>query len=182
MEYTEIKNNLQKESSDSISVLRKKFSGLRTRSSSELVAPIMVSIYGQRMTINQLASITTPDARTINLQLYDKAYTKEVVKQISIALDLNPQHTEQHIIVNLPQLTEERRIQYVKKAKQYSEETKIAIRAHRKNSINNLNKLKDNTSQDELKRYKKNIEEQIAFNFIEVANMLKDKIKEVMSI
>jgi ribosome recycling factor len=182
MEYTEIKNKLQKQSSDSINVLKKNFAGLRTRASSELVAPIMVSAYGQQMPINQLASITTPDAKTINLQVYDKEHTKEITKQISLVLDLNPQHTEQHIIVNLPQLTEERRAQYVKRAKQYSEETKIAIRAHRRNAMNDLNKLKDSISQDDLKKHQKNIEEQISLNITEIDNILKDKTKEIMSI
>jgi len=180
MEHTEIKNKLQKNSLDSLNVLKQNFAGLRTRASSELIAPITVVAYGQKMPINQLASITTPDAKTINIQVYDRNHTKEITKQISIVLDLNPKQTEQYIIVNLPQLTEERRTQYVKRAKQYSEEMKIAIRAHRRTAMNDINKFKDKISQDDLKKHQKIIEEQTTLRIVEIDNLLKSKSKEIM--
>ena len=182
MIHTEIIKKLQNLSADSIEILRKNYAGLKTRASSELVAPILVNSYGQKMPINQLASITTPDAKTINLQVYDKELTKEVAKQISLALDLNPKYTEQQIIINLPQLTEDRRAQYVKRAKQYSEEIKIAIRAHRRNAINDLNKLKNTLPQDDLKKYIKNVEEHIYMYIAKIDKILKEKTQEIMSI
>lgn len=113
-----------------ISSLHHSLNGLRTgRASAALLDPINVEVYGNRMPINQIATVSTPEARLISVQVWDTGNVEAVEKAIlNSGLGLNP-NTEGNVIrLPLPDLSEERRKELAKKAKEYLENSKIAIR------------------------------------------------------
>ncbi|GAA0188549.1 ribosome recycling factor [Fulvivirga kasyanovii] len=115
---------------------------------------LMVVYYGNPTPINQVASITTPDARTLMIKPWEKNVIPEIEKAIiNSDLGLNPQNDGEQVIINVPQLTEERRITLVKQAKHEGEQGKISIRNIRKETNDNLKQLqKEGVSEDEVKR------------------------------
>ena len=115
---------------------------------------LMVVYYGNPTPINQVASVTTPDARTLMIKPWEKNVIPEIEKAIiNSDLGLNPQNDGEQVIINVPQLTEERRITLVKQAKHEGEQGKISIRNIRKETNDNLKQLqKEGVSEDEVKR------------------------------
>src|SRR6201991_3984322 len=112
---------------------------------------IMVSYYGALSPLNQVSSLTTPDARTIFIKPWEKGLIVEIEKAIRDAnLGLNPQNDGQQVIINVPMLTEERRKQLVKQVGQECEHGKVAIRNIRKETNEHLKKVKG-VSEDEVK-------------------------------
>ena len=122
---------------------------------------IKVEAYGQKMNINQLANITTPDARSINIDIWDQANVNLVDKALRESdLGINPMIEGNLIRLPLPQLTEERRIEFLKMASKISENTKIAIRNIRRDGIEKIKKLEKEKEigQDDSKKFQENIE------------------------
>ncbi|MBL6446554.1 ribosome recycling factor [Fulvivirga sp. 29W222] len=115
---------------------------------------LMVVYYGNPTPINQVASVTTPDARTLMIKPWEKNVIPEIEKAIiNSDLGLNPQNDGEQVIINVPQLTEERRVTLVKQAKHEGEQGKISVRNIRKETNDNLKQLqKDGVSEDEIKR------------------------------
>ncbi len=148
-----IKNELTTKMTKAMEVLEKELSGLRTgRASANLLAPVIIEVYGSRMPISQVGTISTPDAKTISVQVWDKQMVKTVEKAIADAnLGLNPNSDGQIIRINLPPLSEERRKELVKVAHKYGENSKIALRNIRRDGMDHLKKMeKDNEiSKDE---------------------------------
>ncbi|NVK84543.1 MAG: ribosome recycling factor [Cytophagia bacterium] len=114
---------------------------------------LMVEYYGAPTPINQVASVSTPDARTIFVKPWEKAMIGAIEKAIiNSDLGLNPQNDGENIILNVPQLTEERRAQLARQVKATTEEGKISIRNARKEANDDLKKLlKDGVSEDAVK-------------------------------
>jgi len=133
-------------------VLSKEFHGLRTgRASTNLLDNIFVEVYGSKMPLNQVASVSAPEARLLTVQVWDANNTKAVEKAISSAgLGLNPQPAGSMIRVPLPGLTEERRAELAKVASKYAEQAKIAIRNVRREAMESVKKNK--LPEDELKK------------------------------
>lgn len=148
-----LKNELNDKMDKTINVLDRELSGLRTgRASANLLDPVSVEAYGGRMPLNQVATVSTPDATTISVQIWDKDMSKAVEKAIVEAnLGLNPMLDGQMIRINMPPLSEERRVELVKVAHKYGESCKIAIRNIRRDGMDTLKKMeKDNQiSEDE---------------------------------
>jgi ribosome recycling factor len=183
MTYLVIQGKLTQNVRETRNVLNNNLSGLRTgRASSALVENIMLKAYNNQMPINQLGSISVPDAKTIAIQVYDQDLVKEIVKSISSFLNINPQCTNQQILVRLPQLTEERRKGYVTAAKKYSEESKIAVRLHRRTSLDELSKLASELPQDTYRKNQKLIQESVNLYIKEIDIILQRKTKDIMSI
>src|SRR6185295_16213034 len=112
---------------------------------------IMVSYYGVTTPLNQVSSMTTPDARTIFIKPWEKNLIQEIERAILIAnLGLNPQNDGQQVIINIPMLTEERRKQLVKQVGQECEHGRIAIRNIRKETNEHLRKVKGVSEDDVL--------------------------------
>lgn len=136
-----------------LAILDKEFSGLRTgRASVNLLDPVVIEAYGSKMPLSQVGTVTTPDAKTITVQVWDKAMVKTVEKAIADAnLGLNPSSDGQLIRMNLPTLSAERRKDLAKLAYKYAENTKIALRNIRRDGMDSLKKMeKDNIiSKDE---------------------------------
>src|SRR3954469_19453417 len=118
---------------------------------------ILVSYYGAMSPLNQISSMTTPDARTIFIKPWEKNLIHEIERAITNAnLGLNPQNDGQQVIINIPMLTEERRKQLVKQVGQECEHGRVSVRNVRKETNESLKKIKG-VSEDDIK----NAEEQV---------------------
>ena len=123
--------------------LKKEFAGLRTgRASAHLLDPVVVTVYGQRMPINQVATLSTPDARTISVQVWDKSQVSAVERAIREAnLGINPVVDGTLIRLPIPSLNAERRQELVKLAHKYAEHARVAVRNVRRDGMELLKKL-----------------------------------------
>ncbi len=137
-------------------VLDKEFQGLRTgRASTNLLDHVQVDVYGSKMPISQVGSVSAPEARLLTVQVWDAGNAKAVEKAISNAgLGLNPQPSGTLIRIPIPDLSEERRLEIVKVAGRYAEQSRISIRNVRRDAMDEAKKAKANSelSEDELKR------------------------------
>ena len=170
----------------SISSLKKEISTLRTgRANISMLDMIKVDVYGQLMPINQLATISVPEARLISIQIWDKSNIPLVESAIQKSdLGINPQIDGQMIRLRIPDLTEDRRKELIKILKAMGEKGKIAIRNIRREANEDLKKkLKDkNISEDENKNYEKNIQKLTDKNIENVEKILNEKEKEISRI
>ena len=139
-----------------ISTLEHELSGIRTgRASSHLIEPIIAEAYGSKMPISQLATVSSMDARTLSIQVWDKEAVKAVEKAITNAnLGVTPVTEGQNMRITLPSLTEERRNEYAKLAAKYGEGAKIALRNLRRDCLESLKKAEKSKeiSEDDLKK------------------------------
>jgi ribosome recycling factor len=149
---TEFKTNNQK----SIEALKRDLSRIRAgKASPAILDGIRVSYYGQTSPLNQIGTVSTPDARTIVIAPWDASILGEIEKQINQAdLGVNPQNDGKIIRINIPPLTEERRKELAKVVSKAGEEGKVAVRQHRKlanEAVKSLEKAKT-ISEDDSKR------------------------------
>ena len=126
-----------------IETLKKEFAGLRTgRASVHLLDAVVVNVYGQRLPINQVSTVSTPDARTISVQVWDKGQVGAVERAIREAnLGLNPVTDGALIRLPIPALNAERRQELVKVAHKYAESGRVAVRNVRRDGMELLKKL-----------------------------------------
>ena len=146
---------------------------------------IKVDVYGQLMPIDQIATISVPEARLISIQVWDKANIVLIESAIQKSeLGINPQIDGQIIRLRIPDLTEERRKELIKVLKNMGEKSKIAIRNIRREANEDLKKkLKDkNISEDENKKFEKNIQKLTDNNIENIEKILTDKEKEIIQI
>jgi ribosome recycling factor len=145
----EIKTRMQK----SIASLKDELVGLRTgRASASLLEPVTVEAYGTRMPLNQVATVTVPEARMLSVQVWDRSMANAVEKAIrDSGLGLNPVGEGTVIRVPLPELNEERRRELTKVAHNYAEQARVAVRHVRRDGMDLLKKLEKDgdISQDE---------------------------------
>jgi ribosome recycling factor len=127
----------------SVASLREELAGLRTgRASSSLLEPVMVEAYGSRMPLNQVATVTVPEARMLLVSVWDRTLAPAVDKAIrNSGLGLNPSTEGATIRVPLPELNEERRRELTKVAHNYAEQARVAIRHIRRDGMDLLKKL-----------------------------------------
>ncbi len=127
----------------SIDALKREFTGLRTgRAHANLLDPVHVMVYGSRMPLNQVATVTVPEPRMISVQVWDRSNVQAVDKGIREAnLGLNPIMDGQVLRLPIPALTADRRNELVKLAHKYAEQCKIAIRNVRRDAMDILKKL-----------------------------------------
>ena len=170
----------------SVLSLKKDISTLRTgRANTNMLDTIKVDVYGQLMPINQLATVSVPEARLISIQVWDKSNTNLVESAIQKSeLGINPQIDGQIIRLRIPDLTEERRKDLIKILKNMGEKGKISIRNIRREANEDLKKLlKEKTiSEDQNKKFEKDIQK-LTDNYIEnIEKILSDKEKEIIQI
>ncbi|ABK44351.1 ribosome recycling factor [Magnetococcus marinus MC-1] len=155
--------DLEQRMNKSLAALKDELATVRTgRASTSLLDAVMVNAYGSMMPLNQVASMTVPEARMINVQPWDKGQLGAIEKAIRDAdLGLNPSNDGQIVRVPLPELTEERRKDLVKLVHKYSEACKIAVRNIRRDGIEGLRKAEKNKeiSQDEMHTQEKLVQE-----------------------
>ncbi|MBX2964623.1 MAG: ribosome recycling factor [Cyclobacteriaceae bacterium] len=143
---------------------------------------IQVSYYGNTTPLNQVSSLTTPDARTIFIKPWEKNMIQEIEKAIRDAnLGLNPQNDGQQVIVNIPMLTEERRKQLVKQVGQECEHGRVSVRNIRKDTNESLKKIKG-TSEDDIKDAEATVQK-LTDEFIgKIDALMKKKEAEIMTV
>ena len=170
----------------SIQSLKKDISTLRTgRANTNMLDTIKVDVYGQMMPIDQLATISVPEARLVSIQVWDKANTSLIESAVQKSeLGINPQIDGQIIRLRIPDLTEERRNDLIKVLKNMGEKGKIAIRNIRREANEDLkNKLKNkNISEDDSKNFEKIIQKITDTNIQNIEKILIDKEKEISQI
>ena len=170
----------------SIQSLRKDLSTLRTgRANSSMLDTIKVDVYGQLMPIEQLATISVPEARLISIQVWDKTNITLIDSAIQKSeLGINPQVDGQIIRLRIPDLTEERRRDLIKVLKNMGEKTKVSIRNIRREANEELKlKLKNKIiSEDENNNFEKNIQKLTDENIANIDKILLDKEKEILQI
>ena len=170
----------------SIQSLKKDISTLRTgRANSNMLDTIKVDVYGQQMPIDQLATVSVPEARLVSIQVWDKSNTNLIESAIQKSeLGINPQIDGQTIRLRIPDLTEERRNDLIKVLKNMGEKGKIAIRNIRREANEDLkNKLKaKEISEDDNKNYEKIIQKITDVNIENIEKILRDKEKEISQI
>jgi ribosome recycling factor len=143
---------------------------------------IMVSYYGVMSPLNQVASMTTPDTRTLFIRPWEKGLIQEIEKSITNAnLGLTPQNDGQQVIINIPMLTEERRRQLVKQVSQECEQGKVSIRSIRKETNESLKKIKG-VSEDDVKNGEETVQKLTDEFILKVEASLKKKEAEIMTV
>ncbi|BAO54523.1 ribosome recycling factor [Nonlabens marinus] len=175
-------DSAQEDMGNAIKHLEKSLLNIRAgKASPSMLGGVMVDYYGSQTPLTRVANVNTPDARTITVQPWEKGLIPEIEKGIMIAnLGLNPMNNGESVIINVPVLTEERRLQLAKQAKSEGEDAKIGIRNDRKNAMNELKKL--DISEDLLKNAEADVQA-LTDKFIEkVDGMLAVKEKEIMTV
>jgi len=170
----------------SIQSLKKDISTLRTgRANVNMLDTIKIDVYGQLMPIEQLGTISVPEARLISIQVWDKSNTSIIESAIQKSeLGINPQIDGQIIRLRIPDLTEERRKDLIKILKNMCEKSRVSIRNIRREANEELKKKqKDKTiSEDQSKNYEKNIQKLTDNNIENIEKILSIKEKEIIQI
>ncbi|EKE75290.1 MULTISPECIES: ribosome recycling factor [Oceanibaculum] len=178
--------DIQRRMKGAVEVLRQEFGGLRTgRASVSLVEPVTVDAYGSQMALNQVASVSVPEPRMLTVQVWDNSMVKAVEKAIREAgLGLNPQTEGNVIRLPIPDLSEERRQELTKVAAKYAEQARVSIRNVRRDGMDLLKRLEKDSeiSQDEHRRYEKDIQKMTDDAIAEVDQALAVKDKEIMQV
>jgi ribosome recycling factor len=178
--------DLKKRMNGAVEVLRKEFGGLRAgRASASLLEPIMVPAYGSEMPLNQVSTVSVPEARMLSVQVWDKGLVKAVEKAIrSSDLGLNPAVEGNLIRVPIPELSEERREELVKVAARYAEAARVAVRNVRRDGMEQLKRLEKDgeLSQDEQHRTAEQVQELTDAEIKQINEMLAAKESEIMTI
>ncbi len=179
-------NNYSIKMDKSISSFKKDISTLRTgRANTSMLDTIKVDCYGQLMPVEQLATVSVPEARLISIQVWDKSNVSLIDSAIQKSdLGINPQIDGQIIRLKIPDLTEERRKDLIKVLKNMSEKSKISIRNIRREANEELKKkLKDkNISEDQSKNFEKIIQKITDTSIEKVDQITSDKEKEIIQI
>jgi ribosome recycling factor len=156
-------DDIERRMARAVEVLRNEFGGLRTgRAAPALLEPIDVDAYGTRMPMNQVGTISAPDARMLAVQVWDQSLVAAVEKAIRESdLGLNPQRDGNVVRVPVPQLSEQRRMEMTKVAGKYAEQARVAVRNVRRDGIDMLKKMEKDgeLSQDEQRAWADEIQE-----------------------
>ena len=178
--------NYSQKMNKTFEVFIKELASLRTgRANANMLDLIKVDVYGQKMPINQLGTITTPESRTINIQVWDLNNVSLIDSAIKKSeLGLNPQIDGQLMRLPIPNLSEERRSEMKKMIKSMGEKCKISIRNIRREANDELKNLfkKKEIAEDEEKKFEKNIQTFTDEHIKNIDDKVSSKEKEIMTI
>tara|TARA_B100000989_G_scaffold298388_1_gene287452 strand:+ start:2235 stop:2777 length:543 start_codon:yes stop_codon:yes gene_type:complete len=179
-------SDFENKMSGTISHLEKELNSLRTsRANPSMLDNILVDAYGSKTSINQLGNISVQDSSTITIQVWDSSLIKSIENAITESkLGINPQTDGQLIRLPIPKLSEERRIEIVKIASEFAENSKISIRNIRRDFIEtSKNEKKDsNLSEDELKRKLNEIQKITDNNIEKIDKILEQKKTDILKV
>jgi ribosome recycling factor len=182
----EVLQSTQQDMDKTIAALKKELSHVRTgRASTALLEGISVDYYGARTPLNQVATLTVPDATLIVVQPYDKSMIGPIEKAIqSSDLGLNPLNDGKLIRIPIPPLTEERRKELVKHVRKLAEDYRVSVRSHRRDSLEMLKELeKEKEITEDDRRHAAEKIEALTKQHIElVEKTLKSKEEEIMAV
>jgi len=168
-----------------VDVVQEDFQTVRTgRANPALFQKIMVDYYGQPTPLAQLASMQNIEARTLVVTPYDKSAMKEIEKAITNFPNLgaSPSNDGEVIRVTMPELTEERRKEYVKIVRQKAEDGKVSIRSVRRKAMDDLEALKSEVGEDEVSRAEKEVEALTKSQVDHIDEVLKKKEAELLEV
>jgi len=176
--------DLKRRMHGAVEALKHDLGGLRTgRASTALLDPIHVEVYGSNMRINEVATVSTPEARLLSVQVWDRSNVGPVEKAIrSAGLGLNPITDGQIIRLPIPELTEERRKELAKLVGQYAEKARIAVRNVRRDGMEHLkvDEKKHEISEDERKRLENEVQKLTDETIKEIDEASATKEKEIL--
>ena len=182
MEFNEFESRMDK----TIDVFKQNLSEVRAgRANPAILNKVSVEYYGTPTPINQVAGISVPEARLIVIQPWDASILKEIEKAILASdIGLNPNNDGKVIRLNFPELTEERRKDLVKEIKKMAEESKVAIRAIRRDGIDKAKTMQKNSeiTEDDLRAAEDTIQKLTDKKIEEIDNVLADKEKEILTV
>ncbi len=162
--------------------LTKKFINIRAgKATPSMVSSVMVDYYGTPTPLSQVSNVSTPDGMTISIQPWEKSLIPEIEKGIHEAnIGFNPMSNGESVIINVPPLTEERRIELVKQAKAEAEETKVGVRNDRKHANNELKKA--DISEDLATNLEMDVQKMTDNHITRIDEALSLKEKEIMTV
>lgn len=179
-------NDLKRRMQGAVTTLKHELGGLRTgRAAVSMLEPVQVEAYGSHMPLNQVATISVPEARLLSVQVWDRSMVHAVEKAIvNSNLGLSPATEGQVIRLRVPELNEERRKELVKVAHKYAEAQRVAVRHVRRDGMDVLKKLeKDHKiSEDEHKRHSGEVQEMTDATIVEIDHLLVAKEKEILTV
>ncbi len=182
IDFTEYARKMDK----TLDHLAEEFGAVRAgRANAKVLDRIMVEYYGQETPLNGVATISSPDARTLVIQPWDTQLLKEIQKAILTSeLGINPQNDGRVIRLVFPQLTEERRKELTKQVKKYAEDAKVAMRNLRRDGMDYVKNLKKKSeiTEDEQKKAEKDLQDMLDKYIKKVDDALAAKEKELMAI
>ena len=166
--------------------LQEEFGAVRAgRANAKVLDRITVEYYGSETPLNGVATISSPDARTLIIAPWDTKLLKDIQKAIQMSdLGINPQNDGKVVRLTFPQLTEERRKDLTKQVKKYAEESKVAMRNIRRDGMDYVKKLKkaSEITEDDQKKAEKDLQDLLDKNIKKVDAALAAKEKELMAI
>lgn len=182
MEFKEYTRKMEK----TMEVLGSQFASVRAgRANSQVLDRISIPYYGVDTPVGQVASISSPDPRTLVIQPWDGSLLKPIEKAIQVSdLGINPQNDGRIIRLVFPQLTEERRRDLTKQVKKYAEDAKVAVRNLRRDAMDAIKKAakKSEITEDDQKKYEKDMQEMTDKYIKKVDELCAKKEKELMEI
>ena len=182
MDFNEIENKMDK----TIDVFKQNLSEVRAgRANPAILNKVSVEYYGTPTPINQVAGISVPEARLIMIQPWDASILKDIEKAILASdIGLNPNNDGKVIRLSFPELTEERRKDLVKDIKKMAEESKVAVRAVRRDGIDKAKAMQKNSeiTEDDLRNAEDTIQKLTDKKIEEIDKILADKEKEILTV
>ena len=181
-DYPEFENKMKK----TCEALNTEYATIRAgRANTAVLNQIQVDYYGVPTPVQQVATVSTPDPRSLMIQPWDGSLLKAIEKAILASdLGINPQNDGRVIRLTFPQLTEDRRKDLVKQVKKYAEDAKVAMRNIRRDGMDYVKKLKKNSeiTEDEQKKAEKDLQDLLDKNIKKADAALAAKEKELMAI
>lgn len=178
--------DIERRMQGALNVLRTEFGGLRTgRASASLLEPVTVEAYGSQMPLNQVATISVPEARMISVQVWDRSMVDAVDRAIRDAnLGLNPVVEGQFMRIPIPELNAERRQELVKVAHKYAEQAKVAVRHVRRDGLEHIKKVEKDKAigEDEGRSLAERVQKLTDKYVAEVDGALAVKEKEILQV
>ena len=182
MEFNELESKMEK----TISVFKENLSEVRAgRANPAILNKVSVEYYGTPTPINQVAGISVPEARLIVIQPWDASILKEIERAILASdIGINPNNDGKVIRLSFPELTEERRKELVKDIKKMAEESKVAVRAIRRDGIDKAKAMQKNSeiTEDDLRNAEDTIQKLTDKKIEEIDKVLADKEKEILTV
>ena len=183
---TELHKEYDVKMQKTVDVVKSDFGSVRAgRANAAVLDRIVVEYYGTPTPLNQVASISTPDPRILQIQPWDTSLLKGIEKAIQTSdLGINPQNDGRVIRLTFPQLTEERRKELSKQVRKYGENGKVAIRNIRRDAVDKFKAMqkKAEITEDELKEYEKTIQDMTDKRCKEIDELTAKKEQELMSV
>lgn len=177
------KKDIENRMNGAVEALKKEFSGLRAgRASTSLLDGVVVEVYGAKMPLNQVGSVSVPESRLLTVQVWDASNTPAVEKSIrNSGLGLNPMAEGTLIRIPMPELNQERRAELTKVAGKYAEQARVAIRNVRKDGMDAVKADKD-LPEDDQKRQSDEVQKLTDDHIKQIDVLLSEKEKDIMAV